>query len=135
MFAVTVEKRDRATLIPLIQRYIKPGSIIFSDSWRLYLTIGELPENYTHQMVNHSVEYVNSENGCCTNAIEGTWNGVKRNILVRNYNKKDLDSHLMYFIWKRQNEGHIWHAFLCAIKETHFIDSKDEKKEQALANR
>ena len=130
MFAVVVEKRDCETLIPLIQRYIKPGSIIYSDSWRPYWSIEGLPENYTHLMVNHSVEYVNSENGCCTNAIEGTWNGVKRNIPVRNYNSKDLDSHLLYFIWQRQNEGHIWLALLTAIKETHFVDEKDERKKE-----
>ena len=29
-----VEKRDAATLIPIIEEYIQPGSIIYSDQWK-----------------------------------------------------------------------------------------------------
>jgi len=67
-FLVAVEKRDRETLIPIIQRWIKPGSIIISDFWKPYDVLNEL--GYTHCKVNHSVEYVN-EDGDHTNKIEG----------------------------------------------------------------
>lgn len=30
--------------------------------------------------LNHNKEFKNYENGCCTNTIEGIWNGVKLSI-------------------------------------------------------
>ena len=38
-FAVVVEKRDAATLLPLIQKYIHPQSTIISDCWSAYNSI------------------------------------------------------------------------------------------------
>ena len=35
-FMVEVARRDAATLIPIIQQYIHPGSIIYSDQWAAY---------------------------------------------------------------------------------------------------
>ena len=46
-FMVVVEDRSAATLIPIIQRYIRPGSVIISDEWRAYSTLSSL--GYTHQ--------------------------------------------------------------------------------------
>uniref|UniRef100_A0A914YER6 ISXO2-like transposase domain-containing protein n=1 Tax=Panagrolaimus superbus TaxID=310955 RepID=A0A914YER6_9BILA len=57
-FMVPVNRRDRDTLIPLIQRHIRPGSIICSDRWAAYANIGELPEEYEHRTVNHSENFV-----------------------------------------------------------------------------
>ena len=38
-FLVEVPKRDAATLIPIIEEYICPGSTIYSDEWRAYSSI------------------------------------------------------------------------------------------------
>ena len=35
-FLVPVEKRDAATLLPLIHEYIAPGTTIYSDKWAAY---------------------------------------------------------------------------------------------------
>jgi hypothetical protein len=34
--ALVVEKRDAATLLPLIRKYIAPGYTIYSDKWAVY---------------------------------------------------------------------------------------------------
>lgn len=34
-FLVAVERRDEATLLPLIQKWIRPGTTIISDCWRV----------------------------------------------------------------------------------------------------
>ena len=47
------EKRDMATLVPLIQKYIKQGSVVYSDCWGAYKGLEEL--GYSHYAVNHSV--------------------------------------------------------------------------------
>ena len=74
-FFEIVEDRSANTLIPIIKRYVKPGSIILSDCWKAYSSLKE--EGYTRLTVNHSVTFKNKENGACTNLTESTWNAVK----------------------------------------------------------
>ena len=50
-----VDKRDSSTLVPLIQKWIKPGTTIVSDCWKAYSWLGEL--GYTHSTVNHSLHF------------------------------------------------------------------------------
>ena len=76
-FFVTVNDRSADTLIPIIKRWILPGTTIYSDCWRSYSTL--VLEGYVHATVNHSVEF-KSESGTHTNNIESRWNAVKRSL-------------------------------------------------------
>jgi len=76
-FFVTVNDRSADTLIPIIKRWILPGTTIYSDCWRSYSTL--VSEGYVHATVNHSVEF-KSESGTHTNNIESRWNAVKRSL-------------------------------------------------------
>ncbi len=63
-FLVEVQKRDSATLIPLIKKFIKRGSVIYSDEWRAYSCIPSIPGySYTHRTVNHSQNFVDPVTG------------------------------------------------------------------------
>ena len=44
-----VEDRTVATLMPVIQQFIKPGSTVISDQWAAYSEIG--PYGYQHLTV------------------------------------------------------------------------------------
>lgn len=57
----TVEnkRRDQAVIIPLVQKYLKPGSIIMSDSWSAYSSL--TAESYKHYSVNHNEHFVDPE--------------------------------------------------------------------------
>lgn len=69
-------RRDKDTLIPLIQKFIVPGSIIFSDYWGAHKTIGDL--GYKHYMINHSKNFVDEQNKTIhTQNIERLWRDVK----------------------------------------------------------
>ena len=46
-----LNKRDRATLIPVIRKHIAPGSKICSYSWKSYDVFGD--EGYEHVTCNH----------------------------------------------------------------------------------
>ena len=78
-----------------------------------------------HITVNHFKEYVNPENGCCTNSIEGKWNGIKVKIEIRRHNEQLLEDELMFLVWVHQNDNDVWGAFLNSIKNVQF-DLPDE---------
>ena len=42
-----VDRRDAATLVPIIQRYIVPGTRIWSDEWPVYNGLNAI--GYVHQ--------------------------------------------------------------------------------------
>ena len=58
-FLVAVEKRDEQTLLPIIQKWIEPGTIIVSDCWKAYSKLET--HGYEHRTVNHSREFVNKD--------------------------------------------------------------------------
>ncbi len=53
IFMFVVKNRTRHELLPLMKKWIKPGSIIHSDCWKPYDTLGQ--ECYTHLKVNNSI--------------------------------------------------------------------------------
>ena len=72
-----VKDRKAETLIPIIRKYVKPGSIIFSDSWSAYFS---LDGEFKHFVVVHKrrfVKYLLFENRVVlkvtTNHIERIW--------------------------------------------------------------
>ena len=78
LFLTTVPDRSSATLIPIIKKFILPGTKIISDCWKSYDCLRT--EGYVHGTVNHLVEFVNSVAGDHTNTIESTWRAVKKSL-------------------------------------------------------
>ena len=73
-FIVPVETRSEAELLPVIKRWIEPGTLIISDCWKSY---GNLEKNgFEPATVNHTKEFVNKE-GNHANKIEGQWRHMK----------------------------------------------------------
>ena len=69
-----VDQRDAATLLPIIQRHINPSTTVWSDMWAAYNRVATLPGVADHQMVNHSIHFLNPVTGVHTNTIESYWN-------------------------------------------------------------
>ena len=69
-FMIPVEQQDRATLLPIIKDWILPGTTIMSDFWKSYDCLAY--EGFTHLRVNHSIEFVDSVTGACTNRIKSS---------------------------------------------------------------
>ena len=65
------------TLTPIIQKFIKEGSRVFTDEYRAYMSLGDL--QYIHGVVFHkNKKYVEGE--ISTNCVEGFWSHFKRMI-------------------------------------------------------
>ena len=67
MFAVPVFDRSTNTLLSLI-----------SDCWSAYNTITSLPQNYQHETVNHSQNFVDPVTGAHTQHIKRYWPKIKK---------------------------------------------------------
>jgi transposase-like protein len=83
LFVEPVPNRSAETILNVLSRHIRPGSIIHTDLWRGYTNIEQVLESQ-HFTVNHSQCFVDPETGTHTNTIEGTWNGIKMVIVPRN---------------------------------------------------
>ncbi|RUS68477.1 hypothetical protein EGW08_023761 [Elysia chlorotica] len=104
-FLQMIPDKSAATLLPLIQEHIAPGSIIHSDGNPSYNNIVNLPVNppYQHLVVVHDRNFVDPITGACTNHIECFWKNCKRKFKymcgVQNTN---LGSHLDEFMWRER---------------------------------
>lgn len=72
-----VPRRDAATLLPIINNHVAPGTIVHSDEWRAYNQVATLPNVSSHATVNHSMTFVAPTTGTHTQHIESYWNRAK----------------------------------------------------------
>ncbi|CAF1685796.1 unnamed protein product [Adineta ricciae] len=101
-FMVEVDQRDALTLIPIIQQFIRPGSIIHSDQWRAYNSLQNDPA-YVHFTVNHSVNFVDPVTSVHTQNIENSWMRVKcRQKKYLGIHRTLLSSYLQEYMWRQK---------------------------------
>ena len=104
-FLALVESRDAATLLPILQEYVLPGTQVMSDLWRSYGGIAELPEGYGHLTVNHSVNFVDPVSGAHTQNVENMWMRYKRKVKssmgLNTPTSDHYNDYLQEFIWRQ----------------------------------
>ncbi len=102
-FLELVPDRTAQTLLPIIRKYIAPGSIIHSDMWASYHNIPALPvqPQYQHLTVNHTRNFVCPITGACTNHVECYWKNCKARFKsMCGVHNSMLASHLDEFLWR-----------------------------------
>jgi len=77
-FSVPVPDRKADTLLDLIVKYVRQGSIIMSDCWRSYRLIDA--EKFVHLTVNHTYNFVDPDTGANTENVERMWREVRGTI-------------------------------------------------------
>ena len=99
IFLVPVPQRDSATLIPIVQQYVRRGTTIYTDLWRAYDSLDQC--GYVHGTVNHSQNFVDPVTGVHTNSIEGTWTHAKK---LKNHGTSEnlFGSYLVEYMWRRR---------------------------------
>ncbi|KAG0804913.1 hypothetical protein G6F42_019266 [Rhizopus arrhizus] len=147
-FLCTVPNRNARTLIPIIRKYVVPGTTIRTDGWRAYsglhprerynartgaLQVAMMDSEqhiYRHQVVNHSLGFAtedqvhqnNTRGMINTNIIEGLWADVKREMQARHRTKLECPYRLMEYLWRYENRNQIWRALVRGLGEVSFPD-------------
>ena len=114
-FLVEVQQRDAATLLPIIQQWVAPGSIVLTDMWAAYHQLPNLPgQNYVHGTVNHSVNFVDPITGVTTNHVEAMWQRAKSKFKAQHgpTNRNMVADYLAEFMWCQRFSDtpffHLW---------------------------
>ena len=85
-----VQDRTQNTLFPIIQKYVRGGTIIHSDSAAMYVNNAQQESHiiniptipmppYEHMWVNHTT-FVDPITNACTNQAESLWKRAKQKI-------------------------------------------------------
>jgi hypothetical protein len=110
-----VDDRTQATLFPIIQQYVLPGTMIHSDRASMYVNnqagldpppshIVNIPvvPPYEHQSVNHTTNFVDPITGAQTNLVEGFWKNVKqKNKAMSGTTFEHLPEYLDEYQWRQ----------------------------------
>ena len=101
IFVRVVHTRDAATLLPIIQKCVEPGTTIITDEWHAY---GRLSAHgFTHQSVNHTLHFVDPTTGAHTNNIEGTWSLAKMKLKRGSgTSSQHFPGYLVEYMWRRK---------------------------------
>ena len=99
-----VPDRPAATLLPIIQRHVRPGTVIHSDEWAAYRRVQQLNSVAQHSVINHSLHFVDTASNTHTQNIEAYWNRVKRIFKrMKGVHSTMLHSYLDVFMWRERH--------------------------------
>ena len=102
VYAEIVLNTEAKDLQPLIEKRVKKGSIICSDSWRGYT--GLAAKGYVHRFVNHGKKEYSDKKGNHINGLEGFWGYLKRKLAAKGgIRKEKLSLFLGEYIWRYNN--------------------------------
>ena len=118
-----IDDRSKATLKRVIMETLTEGSIVHSDMWSSYMSIFRNNENFTHDTVNHSENFVNPETGVHTNTIENLWMLLKQSLrrkLLRS--RIHLDLYLAEFCARHQHKNNYEVIFLLVCEALKYLN-------------
>lgn len=114
-----VPKRNRENIFPIIEKCLRPGSILHTDDYTVYTNIQQLlPNNVSqHRIVNHSLNFVDPVTGVHTQNIESMWAKLKLPVKMKmGISRDDLQSYLDDRMWREwKGEQHIFHNFITSL--------------------
>ncbi|XP_019863338.1 PREDICTED: uncharacterized protein LOC100639804 [Amphimedon queenslandica] len=120
-FMQLVPNRQAATLYPIIQAHVANGTTVYSNEWSAYRQVASLPQVAAHQMVNHSVNFVDPATGVHTQNIESYWSRAKRKLKrMKGCHAEQLPSYLDEFMWRERygpSARDVWFNIMHHISE------------------
>ena len=125
-----VQRRDAATLPPIIQQHTLSRTIIWSDDWAACRRVASLPGVSSHEVVNHSLNFIDPITGVQTQGVDSYWNRVKRKFKrMMGVSADHLASHLDEFMWRefymeKQLAKHLMVSVLTIAHSTLYKETK-----------
>ena len=139
-FLVPVADRSAATLLPLIRRYIRPGSIIHSDMWQAYRGVQAMEDmDYNHRTVCHDRHFVDPQTGVHTNGVEGMWSCAKAKVkAMHGTNRSFIMEYCAEFMFKQRYRDDIAEAFWTNVVDQYPLNGQEiieDEQINAILNR
>lgn len=99
VWAELVDNVEKEDLQPRIEKQVKRGSTVCSDTWRGYTGIAQ--RGYVHRLVNHSQNEYSDMRGNHINGLEGFWGYLKRKLSAKGgIRKEKLHLYLGEYVWR-----------------------------------
>ncbi len=99
VWAQVVLDVEARTLMPLIDKRVKLGSVICSDTWKSYTGIAA--RGYVHRLVDHGKGEYTDKQGNHINGLEGFWGYLKRKLASKGGIRKErLPLYLTEYVWR-----------------------------------
>ena len=99
VWAQVVPDVEAQTLLPLIRRRVKRGSVVCSDTWKSYTGIAA--NGYVHRLVEHAQGEYSDQHGSHINGLEGFWGYLKRRLAAKGGIRRErLPLHLAEYVWR-----------------------------------
>jgi len=99
VFAEVVGNVEARDLQPLIEKQVRKGTTVCSDTWRGYTGIAA--KGYVHRFVNHSKNEYSDGKGHHINGLEGFWGYLKRKLSAKGGIRKNrLPIYLGEYVWR-----------------------------------
>ena len=115
MFLVLVPDRKKETLQAMLQKWVYPGSIVVTDSFKSYHGLSQL--GFYHYSVNHKKFFVAPGTGAHTQRIEGAWSHIRKEAFpLVGCRLHDVSFFLAAYLYRRMRQGSIA-ALLQDIKQ------------------
>ena len=91
-----IESKD---LEPLIEKQVRKGSTVCSDTWRGYT--GLAAKGYVHRLVKHNQKQYSDKRGGHINGLEGFWGYLKRKLAAKGgIRRSRLPLYLGEYVWR-----------------------------------
>ena len=105
--------RSREVLLPILMKWILPGTIVMSDKWAAYIDLDyHLEACAQHMTVNHKENFVDPITGAHTQGIESLWHHLKYNFPPYSVQPHMLSLYLSKFVWMRHVKEYKLDPFL-----------------------
>ena len=99
VFAELIDHVEAEDLQPIIEKKVKRGSVVCSDTWRGYTGIAA--KGYVHRMVEHGRNEYSDKKGNHINGLEGFWGYLKRKLSAKGgIRRKMLHLYLGEYVWR-----------------------------------
>lgn len=99
VWAEVVPDIEAETLLSLLTKRVKRGSVVCSDTWSSYT--GVAAKGYVHRLVRHTDGQYSDHRGSHINGLEGFWGYLKRRLAARGGIRRErLPLFLAEYVWR-----------------------------------